>query len=69
MFLNFSKVIAMFVLPTRNIKVGSKVLVTLLSHDNGEFGSCQLCGHEQGLLDELVQPTATVLCLLRCVER
>ena len=39
-----------------------KVLATLLSHDDGEFESCQLCGHEQGLLDELVQPAVTVLC-------
>ena len=40
---------------------------TLLSHDDGEFESCQLCGHEQGLLYELllyelVQSAATVLC-------
>ena len=34
----------------------------MLSHEDGEFESCQLCGHEQGLLDELVQPVATVLC-------
>ena len=27
-----------------------------------EFESCQLCEHDQGLLDELVQPAATVLC-------
>ncbi|KAJ4450034.1 hypothetical protein ANN_01441 [Periplaneta americana] len=30
--------------------------------DDGAFESCQLCGHEQGLLDELVQPATTVLC-------
>ena len=34
----------------------------LLSHDDAEFESCQLCEQEQGLLDELVQPAATVLC-------
>ena len=45
-----------------------KVLATLLSHDDGEFEGCQLCGHEQGLLDELVQPGTTVLSLLQCVE-
>ena len=37
-----------------------KVPTTLLSHDDGEFESCQLCRHEQGLLDEAVQPAATV---------
>ena len=26
----------------------------MLSNDDDEFESCQLCGHEQGLLDELV---------------
>ena len=47
-----------------------KVLATLLSHDDGEFESCQLCGHEQGLLDELVQSAATLLCQsIQCVER
>ena len=47
-----------------NTKVGKEVtvLVTLLSHDDGEFESCQLCGHEHGLLDELVQPAATIIC-------
>ena len=25
-------------------------MATLLSQDNGELESCQLCGHEQGLL-------------------
>ena len=30
--------------------------------DDDEFESCQLCGHEKVLLDELVQPAATVLC-------
>ena len=34
----------------------------LAAHDDGEFESCQLCGHEQGLFDKLVQPAATVLC-------
>ena len=42
---------------------------TLLSHDDGEFKSCQLCGHEQRLLDELVQPAATVLCQSTAVCR
>ena len=37
-------------------------MATLLSYDDGMFESCQLCGHEQGLSDELVQPAATVLC-------
>ena len=37
------------------------MLTTLLSHDDGVFESCQLCGHEQGMLDELVQPAVTVL--------
>ena len=37
-------------------------MATLLSHDNGGFKSCQLRGHEQEQLDELVQPAATVLC-------
>ena len=36
------------------------LLAALLSLDNGEFESCQLCGHERGLLDELVQPVVTV---------
>ena len=31
--------------------------------DDSEFESCQLCGHEQGLLDALVQPAATVCTL------
>ena len=39
-----------------------KFMTTLLSHGDGEFESRQLCGHEQGLLDELVPPAATVLC-------
>ena len=39
-----------------------KVLTGLLSHDDGELDSFQLCGHEQGQLYELVQPVATVLC-------
>ena len=37
------------------------MLATLLSHDDDEFESWQLCGHKQGLLDKLVQPAATVL--------
>ena len=37
--------------------------------DDGEFESCQLCGHKQGLLDELVQPAATVLCQSITVRR
>ena len=47
-----------------NTRVKYKVLLTLLSHDDGEFESYQLFGHEHGLLDELVglQPAATVLC-------
>ena len=47
-------------------------MATLLLHDDSEFESCQLCGHEQGLLDELVQPAVTVrysVNLLQCVER
>ena len=31
-----------------------KVSTTLLSHGDGDFESCQLPGHEQGLLGELV---------------
>ena len=31
-------------------------MATLPSDDDGEFESCQLCGHKQGLLDEPVQP-------------
>ena len=50
-------------------KVGQKVQATLLSHDDGEFESYQLCGHEQGLLDELVQPAATVFCQSTAVYR
>ena len=38
------------------------MMATQLTHDDGEFKSCQLCGHEQRLLDELVQPAATVFC-------
>ena len=38
------------------------LLATLFSLDNSEFESCQLCGHEQGLLDELVLTAAKVLC-------
>ena len=38
-------------------------------HDNGELESCQLCGHEQRLLDELVQPAVTVLCQSTAVCR
>ncbi|KAJ4438021.1 hypothetical protein ANN_13960 [Periplaneta americana] len=38
-------------------------MATLLSRDDGTFESCQLRGHEQGLLDELVQPAVTVLSL------
>ena len=38
-----------------------KVLATLLSHDDRKFESCQLYGHEQRLLDELVHPAATVI--------
>ena len=37
--------------------------------DDGEFESCQLCGHEQGLIDELVHPAATVLCQSAAVCR
>ena len=44
-------------------------MATLLSHDNGEFESCQLCGHEQGLLDELLQQAATMLCQSTAVRR
>ena len=31
-----------------------------MSLDDGEFESFQLCGHKQGLLEELVKPAATV---------
>ena len=41
-------------------KVGQKVLA-ILPHDDGEFENCQLRGYG-GLLDELMQPAATVLC-------
>ena len=34
----------------------------LLSYDDSDFDSYQLCGHEQGLLNELVQLAVTVLC-------
>ncbi|KAJ4443292.1 hypothetical protein ANN_04960 [Periplaneta americana] len=44
-------------------------MATLLSHDDGAFESCQLCGHEQGLLNELVQPAVTVLCQSTAVCR
>ena len=44
-------------------------MATLLSHDDGMFESCQLCEHEQELLDELVQPAATVLCQSTAVCR
>ena len=44
-------------------------MATLLSHDDGELESCQLFGHEQGLLDELVQPAATVFCQSTAVCR
>ena len=50
-------------------RLDKKVLATLLSQDNGEFKSCQLCGHEQGLLDDLVQPAATILCQSTAVCR
>ena len=51
-----------------------KVLEALLSHDDDEFKSCQLCRHEQGLLDELVQPEQQrqyryTANLQECVER
>ena len=36
-------------------------MTTPLSYDDGGFDNCQLYGHEQGLLDELVQPAATLL--------
>ena len=35
---------------TTLLKRLKKVLATLLSHDDSEFESCQLCGHE--LLDD-----------------
>ena len=38
-------------------------MATLLSHYDGDFENYQLCVYEQGLLDELVQSTATVLAL------
>ena len=42
-------------------RLDKKVLATLLSHDKGEYDSCQLRGLEQVLLDELLQAAATVL--------
>ena len=36
------------------------------SHYDGEFESCQV---EQGLIDELVQPAATILCQSTAVCR
>ena len=44
-------------------------MATLQSHENGEFESCQLCGHDQKLLDELVQPEATVVSQSTAVYR
>ena len=46
-----------------------KVMAIHLSHDDGEFVSLQLCGHEQGLLDELLQQAVTVLCQSTAVCR
>ena len=46
-----------------------KVLATLLSHGAGEFENCQLCGHEQGLLDVVVQPATTVVLQSIAVRR
>ena len=45
------------------------LLGAVLSHDDMEFESCQLCGHEKGLLQELVHPAATVLCQSTAVCR
>ena len=36
---------------------------------NTPVESCQLCRHEQGLLDELVQPVETVVCQSNAVCR
>ena len=51
---------------------GAIVLSALVSHGDGESESCQLCGHEQRLLDELVQPASTLIPtlvnLLQCVR-
>ena len=41
----------------------------MLSRDDGEFENCQLCGHEQGLLDSAVSGDSTLINLLQCVER
>ena len=47
-----------------------ELMAELLSHDDGEFESCQLCGHEQRLLlDEIAQSAATVLCQSTAVPR
>ena len=37
------------------------MLATLLSYDYADFESCHLCGHEHGLLAELMQPATKVL--------
>ena len=52
-------------------KVGWNVMATLLSHNDGEFESCQLCEHEQELLDEVVQPERRQYSvnLLHCIGR
>ena len=44
-------------------------MASLLSHDDSDFEGWQFCGHEQGLLDELVQPAVTVLCQSTAVCR
>ena len=41
----------------------------LLPHDDDEFESFQLCGQEQGLLGELVQPAVRVLFQFAAVCR
>ena len=41
----------------------------MLLHDDGQVESFQPCGHEQGLLDKLVQSAATVLCQSTSVSR
>ena len=48
-------------------EVAWKVLATLLTYNDEEFESCQLCVYEKGLLDELVLP-ATIAKLLYSIK-
>ena len=40
----------------------NKISWDIAVHDYGDFETCQLPEHEQGLLDKLVKPVAMVLC-------